>query len=472
MTILQIGILAFIAIGIGQLRKGRESALLAFSAFVIYWLQPPQQFVSLAFWLPAATLGLTVILWALSSTPESLSWKQNWPAAMILAGVTILVALNRYFGLEQVYMTTTPPLLQVAVVVFILVGLAIALARSRAARPAVHWLALVGLIVLFILLKTPYFVNQLFGFVEAVRAGDAGSKQAILSWLGFSYVAFRLIHTIRDRQSGRLPSVTLGEYVNYVIFFPSFTAGPIDRIERFVLELRSPVSLAGQDWVEAGTRLFVGLFKKFVLADALAVIALNDILVTQVKSAGWMWFFLYAYSLRIYFDFSGYTDIAIGLARVLGIRLPENFAAPYLKPNLTQFWNSWHMTLTQWFRAYFFNPLTRAMRSSKISWPVPVIILITQVAAMVLIGLWHGVTWGFALWGLWHGLGLFVQNRWSEWARGKQPSWLQTRAGAMIFNAAGVFLTFNFVSLGWLFFTLSTPDLSWSAFQVLFGFAK
>jgi D-alanyl-lipoteichoic acid acyltransferase DltB (MBOAT superfamily) len=255
-----------------------------------------------------------------------------------------------------------------------------------------------------------------------------------------------------------------------VIFFPSFTAGPIDRIERFVNELRTPLPLANEDWIDAGTRLFVGLFKKFVIANLLAIISLNDILVSQVKSAGWMWVFLYAYALQIYFDFSGYTDIAIGISRLMGIRLPENFNAPYLKSNLTQFWNSWHMSLTQWFRAYYFNPITRVLRSTKKPLPVWTIIFITQISTMVLIGLWHGVTTGFVIWGLWHGVGLFIQNRWSDLIRSRVPTWVQTRGGQLATNAFGVFITFNFVALGWLFFTLSSPAIAWLALQKLFGF--
>ncbi|HNF35922.1 MAG TPA: MBOAT family O-acyltransferase, partial [Anaerolineales bacterium] len=261
-------------------------------------------------------------------------------------------------------------------------------------------------------------------------------------------------------------ALTLAEYLNYVIFFPSFAAGPIDRAERFVLELRNPVALAEQDWVQAGTRFFIGLFKKFVIADALALVSFNDALAEQVRSPVWIWFLLYAYSLRIYFDFSGYTDIAIGLARILGIRLPENFAAPFLKPNLTQFWNSWHMTLTHWFRAYFFNPITRSLRTKQL--PVPLIIFTAQLSTMVVIGLWHGITWSFFFWGIWHGLGLFIQNRWSEW--------IQTRMETpppphrqLVLNVIGMFLTFNFVSLGWLFFTLSSPLLALQVLMKLFG---
>jgi D-alanyl-lipoteichoic acid acyltransferase DltB (MBOAT superfamily) len=280
-----------------------------------------------------------------------------------------------------------------------------------------------------------------------------------LRWLGFSYIAFRLLHTIRDRQSGRLPAVNLNEYLVYVVFFPALSAGPIDRIERFVVDLRRPLSLTSDDYGEAGKRLVLGLFKKFVLADSLALIALNGNNATQVRTAGWAWVLLYAYAFQIYFDFSGYTDIAIGLGRLLGIKLPENFKAPYLKQNLTQFWNNWHMTLTQWFRAYFFNPVTRALRSGKMKFSIPIIVFITQMSTMVLIGLWHGVSWNFVAWGVWHGMGLFIHNRWSEWTKGRFAT-LSSGAQKML-NTGGVVLTFHFVAIGWVFFAL--PSLSISA---------
>jgi len=215
----------------------------------------------------------------------------------------------------------------------------------------------------------------------------------------------------------------------------------------------------------------VGLFKKFVLADSLALIALNNINALQTGTAGWMWVLLYAYTFQILFDFSGYTDIAIGIGGFLGFRLPENFANPYLKPNLTQFWNSWHMTLTQWFRSYFFNPVTRFLRSSKHRLPIPVIIFVTQLGTMLLIGLWHGVTWNFILWGLWHGVGLFLQNRWSEFLRPRligieNRKWLN-----LCVSGLSTFLTFQYVALGWVWFALPDPVLSWQVFLKLFGLA-
>ena len=465
MTVANIGILALAALVIGQLGKRRELALLGVSVFVVYWLQPPQGFVSLVYWMPTATIALTVICWLLISTPEVRGWKQNLPAVLVIVGVMLVVDLNQYFGFEKIYMTSTPRLWMFALAITAFAFIALLLVKLP--RPSfIFGAAFTAIIFLFIYLKTPFFVNSTFAWINSLRGGEVENTRVVFSWLGFSYIAFRLMHTLRDRQVDRLPVLTLSEYVNYVIFFPSFTAGPIDRAERFVKELRVPAALAEQDWAEALTRLFVGLFKKFVLADALALIALNDVLVEQVSSPAWMWIFLYAYSLRIFFDFSGYTDIAIGLARMMGIRLPENFTSPYLKPNLTQFWNSWHMTLTQWFRAYFFNPITRVLRTKDV--PVPLIILLTQVSTMLVIGLWHGVTWGFAIWGIWHGLGLFIQNRWTEFVRGRIKSPLHPQ-GQLLLTASGIFLTFNFVSLGWLFFTLSTPALALQALAKLFN---
>jgi D-alanyl-lipoteichoic acid acyltransferase DltB (MBOAT superfamily) len=329
-------------------------------------------------------------------------------------------------------------------------------------------IVVIGLILIFVLIKVPSALGLFLDALSRLRGKEAGGSIS-LAWLGFSYVAFRLLHTVLDRRAGRLPSVPLADFVNYVIFFPAFTAGPIDRLERFIGDLNNPVPLDRAGWLDAGTRFFVGLFKKFVIADALAWIALNDKFAQQINSSAWMWLLLYSFSLRIYFDFSGYTDIAIGLGRLLGVRLPENFAFPYLKPNLTQFWNSWHMSLTQWFRNYFFNPLTRAMRSSKPSLSPYLMFLVAQVSTMVLIGLWHGVTVGFVLWGLWHGTGLFVQNRWSSYMKDHVPAWGRTLMGQRVLTLAGVFLTFNFVSLGWLFFSLSTPAKVWSVMAILFG---
>ena len=470
MTIVQIGILAAIAALLGRLRRGRGLALLAVSGMAVYALQPPGPFVSLAYWLPTATLGLTALVWAVTSESGSRGWRENWPAAVVLAGVVILADVNRYLGLSQIYMTTTPRLVLALGAVATIAAVCLGMARWDGGRHFTLPAAMVGLILIFVFLKSP-LLDRTLELMAGWRGQDSESRKLAFSWLGFSYVAFRLIHTVRDRQTGRLPSVNLQDYVNYVLFFPAFTAGPIDRLERFVRDLHQPAALANEDWIEAGSRLFVGLFKKFVLADLLAVISINDLLVAQTRTAGWLWIFLYAYAFRIYFDFSGYTDIAIGVGRLMGVRLPENFAAPYLKPNLTQFWNAWHMTLTQWFRSYFFNPLTRALRSSKNPLPATAIIFLTQISTMVLIGLWHGIAWGFIVWGLWHGVGLFMHNRWVEFSRSRWPAEVPEVGHPSALGILGTIATFHFVTLGWLFFTLSSPEMALLALRKLFGLA-
>jgi alginate O-acetyltransferase complex protein AlgI len=232
--------------------------------------------------------------------------------------------------------------------------------------------------------------------------------------------------------------------------------------------LRNDFLLTQEETLLGGQRIFLGLFKKFVIADSLAWIALNDALAVQVRTAGWMWIIVYAYAFQIYFDFSGYTDIALGVARLVGIKLPENFAAPYTRPNLTQFWNNWHMTLTQWFRSYFFNPFNRWLRGFK-TIPAWMMILVGQVATMLLIGLWHGITLNFVLWGVWHGLGLFIQNRWSDLIRTRYPHLGQNARLQPVLQVGGILLTFHFVALGWVFFALSDPSLSWQVLERLFN---
>ena len=473
MTIIQILIVAAAALfwGLVMRERGRKYFLLIASVLVIFWLQPALPLRGFDFWIPIVTLVITVFSWYVTATEESRHEKKNWIVIAILAGTVFLLNLTRFLPFDSILTPSRPPqtLTLILVVAFssIIFLLVTRLTRFNATLISI---SIIGLIAIFLAIKIPalaYWVS--YGIRSLTHQSLAEAKAIDLRWLGFSYVAFRIIHTLRDRQMGRLPAVDLAEYVTYVIFFPSFTAGPIDRIERFIKDLRKPASLGNDELLIAGQRFMIGLFKKFVVADALALIALNDMNALQVRSAGWMWILLYAYAFQIYFDFSGYTDIAIGIARFLGINLPENFASPYLKPNLTQFWNNWHMTLTQWFRAYFFNPVTRWLRSWNRPMPAPAMIALTQVATMLLIGFWHGVTWNFALWGLWHGVGLFIHNRWSDMTKVRAGEWATTPFRKNILNISGVVITFNFVALGWIFFALSSTSTSMQVFLMLFG---
>ncbi len=470
MTLTSILILAGLAAGLGILARGRWRLplLLSVSALTVYALQPALPIRFLDFWLPTVTLGLVVLGWALTAPPEQRAWRANWPAAAILAGVVLLLGSSRLLGLDLPAVGRPPRPDSLLLFAAAVAGLAFFFSRS--VRRSRLWLALgvIFLLTLFVFLKYPPLTAALSAWLRLWNGQSPALASALdIRWLGFSYLAFRLLHTFRDRQSGRLPPVSLAEYAVYAVFFPALTAGPIDRLERFVADLHRPRPLDSQGWLEAGKRLTLGLFKKFVLADTLALIALGPVNALQVHSPGWTWVLLYAYSLQLYFDFAGYTDMAIGLGRLMGIQLPENFNAPYLKPNLTQFWNNWHMTLTQWIRAYVFNPLTRALRASNRSIPAAIIILAGQLSTMLLIGLWHGITWNFALWGLWHALGLFVHNRWSEWTRPRLAALSGVRR--RLLDLGGVVLTFHYVTLGWVWFALPDPLTSWQVFLKLMG---
>ena len=477
MTIGQILIVAAAALfwGLVMRERGRLYFLLIASVLVIFWLQPALPLRGFDFWLPVATLIIIVFSWYITAPEETRRTRKNWIVPAIVFGVVLLLSLSRYLPIDSILTASRPPQTEILLLVLVVSGLFLFLTtRLTRFNTALLVVSIIGLIIVFLAIKIPaltYWVS--YGIRSLTNQSLVQAKVTDLRWLGFSYIAFRIIHTLRDRQMGRLPAVDLAEYMTYVIFFPAFTAGPIDRIERFIKDLRQPATaLENAELLIAGQRFMVGLFKKFVIADALALIALNDTSALQVRTAGWTWVLLYAYTFQIYFDFSGYTDIAIGTSRLLGIKLPENFSAPYLKPNLTLFWNNWHMTLTQWFRAYFFNPTTRWLRTLRV-WknplPMPMMILLTQIATMVLIGFWHGVTWNFTLWGLWHGLGLFIHNRWSDLTRVRATAWATTPLRQNLLSVSGVIVTFNFVALGWIFFALSSPAASWNVFLKLLG---
>lgn len=477
MSILQLLILfgASLAVWLtGRFRRAaylRLPLMLLFSVLAIFWLQPALPIRGLDFWLPLGTLVLILISWMFTATPEERGLSRNLRPILIIAGVILALGLTRLFSATGLITPSRPPQMGLAVAAVAVIGLLFILAVTlKNVRKILLSTGIVLLIVLLVALKFP----DLTLWIGQVLRGFTGQSVKLASaldirWLGFSYIAFRLIHTLRDRQTGRLPGVTLEEYFIYILFFPAISAGPIDKIERFITDLRAPTPPPAEKMGEAGKRLVIGILKKFLVADLLAMIALNGSNAGQVHSAGWAWVLLYAYTFQIFFDFSGYTDIAIGIGGIMGIRLPENFNHPYLKPNITQFWNNWHMTLTQWFRAYFFNPLTRAMRSAAKPAPMWVVLLVTQLSTFILIGLWHGITLNFIAWGLWHGAGLFLQNRWSEWTRPLAARLVEKPRLNMASRVFSTLLTFHYVALGWVWFALPSIGLSLQTFGKLFG---
>jgi len=466
----QIAASILTSILVGALTRGtrRTYSLLALSVLAVYWFQPVIPLRYFDFWFPSLSIAFVIITWLITSASGAWKARHNIIGLLIIVGVVTLVELTRYLFPDPILTATLPPNIY-QYLIFLIAVTAITLFFSFLSRRFAWTLSIatVLLLVILVILKAPQLSLQTSIFFRELANRPADTASAMdLRWLGFSYIAFRLIHVLRDKQSNRLPELSLPEFATYVVFFPTLAAGPIDRVERFFKDLQKEFALKQDDLLIAGQRIAIGLFKKFVIADMLALIALNDALAVQARTAGWMWIHLYAYTFQIYFDFSGYTDIAIGIGHLVGIKLPENFLSPYIKSNITQFWNSWHITLTQWIRSYFFNPFNRWIRRY-ISIPAWTMIFFGQLATMLLIGLWHGITWNFILWGAWHGLGLFIQNRWSDFAKTRiNPTNPRMQK---ILQISGALLTFHFVAFGWVFFALSEPSLSGMVFGKLFG---
>jgi alginate O-acetyltransferase complex protein AlgI len=258
--------------------------------------------------------------------------------------------------------------------------------------------------------------------------------------LGLSFYVFQsLTYTIDLYRRDGNGTSSLLSYLSAVSFFPTIQAGPITRVTELVKQFSTHPKLSRTDGGRAFFLIGTGLLKKALIADYLAENLVNRVFDTpKLYSGAEVLIAVYAYSLQLYYDFSGYTDIARGTALLLGIKLPINFDRPYRAANLTEFWRRWHISFSNWLRDYLFFSLPGAR--SKI---MPYLNL---VITMVLGGLWHGIAWTFAIWGLLHGLVLAGTRAWWAWhGKPKQPvnPWR---------HAAAVFCTYQFVCLTWVFF--------------------
>lgn len=473
MDILEIIIYFGIALLSGFISSNniKKWIIFAVSVLALYWFQPQSIVRYLDFFLPTLTLIIISLSWVITSNPDARHDKNNIYPAVFIAGIIFLTAATRYLSPVGIVTASRPPSI---ILVFFIVAIAAAtwyfIWRKSVLSNTWH-LVLIGiLLIFFIILKSPglsTFIGN--GLIRLNHQRIPENSIIDIRWFGYSYIAFRLIHTLRDHQTGRLPEVNFLEYVVYVIFFPTLAAGPIDRLERFIGGLRASNRIQPDDVLIAFKRILFGLVKKFVIADSLSIIAISPNNTAQVQYAGWAWVMVYSYALMIFFDFSGYSDIAIGLGRLIGINLPENFNKPYIKKNLSLFWNSWHISLTQWFRAYYFNPLARKLSRSKRKISPITIIFFTQITTMLLIGLWHGITINFVLWGLWHGFGLFVHNLWAKNLVKFSERVQQKPILATVDRGISCFITFNYVALGWVWFALPDPQMAVRFGSLLFG---
>jgi len=258
--------------------------------------------------------------------------------------------------------------------------------------------------------------------------------------LGLSFYVFQALTYTIDlyRRDGEGTSSLLA-HLSSVAFFPTLQAGPITRVTELVQQFSKRPLLSREEGGRAFFLIATGLLKKALIADYLAENLVNRVFDTpNLYSGAEVLIAVYAYSLQLYYDFSGYTDIARGSAMLLGIRLPVNFDRPYLASNLTDFWRRWHISFSNWLRDYLYFSLP-----GKRTKFMPYLGL---VITMLLGGLWHGLTWNFAVWGLLHGIMLAAIRGWWAWRGRPRPSANPWK------HAAAVFGTYQFVCLTWIFF--------------------
>jgi alginate O-acetyltransferase complex protein AlgI len=308
----------------------------------------------------------------------------------------------------------------------------------------VMWAAIVvNLLVLFTWKYAVFAVDQLNAALGLFGGGDVVPEPSILLPIGISFFTFHGISYVVDvtRESAP-PMRKLADYTQYMAFFPQLIAGPIVRYHQIDDQIRHPPPRSERldDIAEGFPRFALGLSKKVLVADQVAPIADAAFADPSGLTFTGAWIGALAYTVQIYFDFSGYSDMAIGLARMFGFRFPENFDRPYSAVSMTDFWRRWHITLSRWFRDYVYIPLG----GSRVSQAVTVRNL---MIIFLLVGAWHGAAWPFILWGVYHGL-LLV---------GERLSGISTLPDARLAIPRRL-ATFVLVVFGWVLFR--STDLS------------
>jgi alginate O-acetyltransferase complex protein AlgI len=268
--------------------------------------------------------------------------------------------------------------------------------------------------------------------------------------LGISFFTFQTISYILDVYRGVIkPEKHAGIYALFIAFFPHLTAGPIARANHLLPQFRITHAPEYERIVSSLQRMAWGFFKKLVIADRLAILV-NTVYGDPTEYTGIaLVLATYAFAFQIYCDFSGYADIAIGAAGVLGFKLQENFQQPYYAQSIPDFWRRWHITLYNWLRDYIFYPLSRALHRNGVSSKSFLMIVLPPMATMLASGLWHGTNWTFIIWGALHGVYMIFSVLWS---RRKSPRGMPFSLPDQVASGIKIFGTFNLVSFAWIFF--------------------
>ncbi len=258
--------------------------------------------------------------------------------------------------------------------------------------------------------------------------------------VGISFFTFQTMSYGIDLKRGRIPVCrSLPQFMLFVAFFPQLVAGPIVRASEFLPQLARDVKLSWNNFVIGGQLFLGGAVQKVLFADNLSVFVDPVFSEPALYSAGTLWLAMFAYTMQIFCDFSGYSLMAIGVARTIGFELPENFRMPYLSRSIGEFWRRWHMTLSYWLRDYLYVSMGGNRHGTTRTY-------LHIMVTMLLGGLWHGASWNFVLWGALHGIAMLGHRVWAAGTEG----WNDTVKQTLPYRIAAWGVTFLFVSMLWI----------------------
>ena len=270
----------------------------------------------------------------------------------------------------------------------------------------------------------------------------------ILLPVGISFYIFQAVSFVVDHNRQHIKFIRMSSVIAYISFFPQLVAGPIVRASVFLPQL-SKTRKFNKYMMRTGLLLFaMGMFKKVVIADNLGVFVDEVYSSSGDTTAANHWIAFYLYAIQIYYDFCGYSEMAIGIARTLGFKFPRNFSRPYLSSSITEFWQRWHISLSSWLRDYLYIPLGGNRISHFRTY-------INLTIVMLLGGLWHGASWNFVIWGAIHG-GLLAIERLVRYKHQSKFS-----------NIFGIIVTFNLVCISWVFFRSADLNSALNFFSAL-----
>ena len=304
-----------------------------------------------------------------------------------------------------------------------------------------------------------FFIESASSALSPFGFALSSSPLNIVAPIGISFFIFQsLAYVIDVYRKDAEPAHNYLEYLTFVSFFPTIVAGPILRARHLLPQLRARLALDNATGGQALFLIAIGLIKKIAIADYLSANLVDRVFdfperfsSLEVLAA------IYGYALQIYADFSGYSDIAIGSAMLLGFKLPVNFNAPYRAVDLPDFWRRWHISLSTWLRDYVFFSISGA-RARNVT-----VLYAGLVVTMLVGGLWHGPAWTFVLWGLLHGVGLAATRAWTGFRKKAGLTKRDTRLARL----ASVVITFHFVCFAWVFFRAETVSGGFSVLRQL-----